>query len=258
VTSVATHTSVGTCRVLERESMLGEAIPEERRADARSLFTALELSVTPGTWAPAALGRKAGLGILVLRGSLLRRVGVGGRFAAELLGPGDLLRPWQGDEDPPTLPVTSAWRVLEPTRLAVLDERFAASLPDYPELMSSLIGRGVQRSRNLAVNMAIVHQPRVDVRVHMLLWHLASRWGVVSARGVRVPLRLTHALLAELAAARRPTVTTALSELSRRGLVAAEDEGWLLSGNPPGELMELGGSAPARLQDVEARRAQSG
>jgi CRP-like cAMP-binding protein len=244
--TVATHTSVGTCRVLERDSQLAEAIPEERRDEAIRTCTAVEVAVTPGAWAtPELLGGRAALGLLVLRGSLMRRVGVDGRFAAELLGPGDLLRPWQGEEDPPTLPTTSSWRVLEPARIAVLDERFSEVLREHPELASELIGRGVQRSRNLAVNMAIVHQPRVDVRLHMLLWHLAARWGIVSTRGVRVPVRLTHALLAELAAARRPTVTTALSDLARRGLVSAQAEGWLLSGDPPGELGAIEG-APAQ------------
>jgi hypothetical protein len=61
-----------------------------------------------------------------------------------------------------------------------------------------------------------------------------------------LPLRLTHTVLADLVAARRPTVTTALTDLSRRGLVIPVAEGWLVSGDPPGELLELGGvSMPA-------------
>ena len=51
--------------------------------------------------------------------------------------------------------------------------------------------------------------------------------------GVVVPLRLTHAVLSDLVAARRPTVTSALSELGKRGLLRPVDEGWLLSGDPP-------------------------
>jgi hypothetical protein len=42
-------------------------------------------------------------------------------------------------------------------------------------------------------------------------------------------------VLADLVAARRPTVTTALSELGRQGLVRSVDEGWLLAGDPPGD-----------------------
>jgi CRP-like cAMP-binding protein len=109
----------------------------------------------------------------------------------------------------------------------------------YPELTGRLVGRALERSRNLTVNMAIVGHPRVSTRVHMLLWHLADRWGRVGSDGVVVPLRLTHSVLADLVAARRPTVTSTLSELSRQGLVATTKRGWLLSGEPPGELLEL-------------------
>ncbi len=91
----------------------------------------------------------------------------------------------------------------------------------------------------LAVNMAIVHQPRVDVRLHMLVWHLADRWGHVSREGVILRMRLTHSVLADLVAAQRPTVSTALADLARRGLVRGTDAGWILSGDPPSELLEL-------------------
>jgi CRP-like cAMP-binding protein len=109
------------------------------------------------------------------------------------------------------------------------------------------MSRAVQRSRHLAVNMAIVHQARVDVRLHMVLWHLASRWGRVRGDGVAVPIRLTHTVLADLVAARRPTVTTALSELARQGVVRAVDDGWLLAGPPPGEFVSINHGAPPQL-----------
>src|SRR5437764_316979 len=110
-------------------------------------------------------------------------------------------------------------------------------LKDDPELARCLIARALQRSKNMSVNMAIVHQARVDVRLHMLLWHLAARWGRVRSDGTVLSLRLTHAVLADLVAARRPTVTTALSELTRRGLVKSDGETWVLSGDAPGELL---------------------
>jgi CRP-like cAMP-binding protein len=132
--------------------------------------------------------------------------------------------------------------VLEPVRLAVLDSQFVNRLTGYPKLAGALFGRAALRSRQLAVNMAIVHQARVDVRLHMLLWHLAGRWGWVRSDGIVVSLRLTHSILAELVAARRPTVTSALSELGRNGLVRSVPEGWLLCGPPPGasDAFDLG------------------
>jgi CRP/FNR family transcriptional regulator, cyclic AMP receptor protein len=87
--------------------------------------------------------------------------------------------------------------------------------------------------------MAIVHHPRVDTRLHMLLWHLADRWGRVRGDGTIVPLRLTHYVLADLVAAGRPTVSAALAELAEQGLLRPIDHAWLLLGEPPGELLEL-------------------
>ncbi len=200
-----------------------------------------------GRWNVPGPGLHEGIGLLVLEGLLLRQVGVDGRFGAELLGVGDLLRPWQGDDARATLVLTTGWKVLEAVRLAILDEAVARRFADYPELTGGLVDRALERSRNLTINMAIVHQARVNVRLHMLFWHLADRWGRVRAEGVWLPLALTHTVLADLVAARRPTVTTALTDLSRHGLVFPAGGGWLLSGEPPGELLELqevGGSGP--------------
>jgi CRP/FNR family cyclic AMP-dependent transcriptional regulator len=228
------------CRVLDADPGLAEAIPPELRDRALAECVASVITLPTGRWrnAPTVSGRD-GIGLLVLDGLLVRRVGIDGRFGAELLGEGDLMRPWENDDEMPTLPLTTAWRVLETARLAVLDEHFMAHLADYPQLGGKLVGRALARSRSIAINMAIVHQARVDVRLHMLFWHLASRWGRVGSGVVTVPLRLTHAVLAELAAARRPTVTSALTGLARRGLVRSTDAGWVLSGEPPGELGDM-------------------
>ncbi len=174
--------------------------------------------------------------MLVLTGLMIRRVGIDGRFGAELIGEGDLLRPNE-ESISPLLPLSTDWSIVLPTRLAALDLEFEQQLAQYPELGRSLIARALQRSKNLSVNMAIVHQARVDVRLHMLLWHLAARWGRVRSDGTVLRLRLTHAVLADLVAARRPTVTTALSDLARRGLVKTDGETWILSGEAPGDLL---------------------
>jgi hypothetical protein len=73
----------------------------------------------------------------------------------------------------------------------------------------------------------------------MLFWHLAERWGRVRPEGVILPLGLTHSVLADLVAARRPTVTTSLTELARQQLVTPAVGGWLLCGEPPGELLAI-------------------
>jgi CRP/FNR family transcriptional regulator, cyclic AMP receptor protein len=231
--------SESLCHVLKEDPELADAIPPERRGRAIEECTAPEMWIQPGAWGGrGSLGFRGGIGVLVLGGLMIRRVGLDGRFGAELIGEGDLLRP--NDESvSPLLPLTTNWSIVLPTRVAALDLDFEQRIAQYPELTRSLIARAIQRSRNLAVNMAIVHQARVDVRLHMLLWHLAGRWGRVRSDGTVLRLRLTHAVLADLVAARRPTVTTALSELSRRGLVRTDGEHWVLSGDAPSEVMAL-------------------
>lgn len=225
----------GVCKVLLEDSELAEALPAERREQVAASCAVRELRIASGAWNGNDQGSD-GMGLLILEGLMIRRVGIEGRFAAELLSRGDLLRPWQEEHERLTLPLATTWLVHEPTRLAILDERFARLSGRYPNLGTRLVGRALRRSRHLAVNMAIVHQARIDTRLHMLLWHLAGRFGRVRGDGVVVPLRLTHAMLAELVAARRPTVSTALAGLAREGRVQALDNAWLLSGEPPGEL----------------------
>jgi CRP/FNR family cyclic AMP-dependent transcriptional regulator len=243
---------VSICHVLSEDPDLAEYLDPAQRDQAVQQCVARTARIPRGRWnTPDPGGLRAGIGLLVLEGLLLRRVGIVGRFGAELLGSGDLLRPWKAEELQDTMTLTTGWRVLEPTRLALLDETAARRFAVYPELTGRLVDRALQRSRKLAVNMAIVHQARVNVRVHMLLWVLADRWGRVRSEGVLLPFSLTHTVLADLVAARRPTVTSALSELSRQGLVISQNgDGWLLTGEPPGDLRQLqavgaGGAAPA-------------
>jgi CRP/FNR family transcriptional regulator, cyclic AMP receptor protein len=244
--------SLGMCRVLEVDCDLSDAVPPARREQAVRECIATSITIPAGPWRTSRVVLPAeGIGLLVLSGLLIRRVGIYRRFGTELLGAGDLLRPWQADEESPTLPVTARWKVIEPARMAVLDETFVLRLGRYPQLSGPLIGRALQRSRSLAVNMAIVQQARVDTRLHMILWHLAARWGRVRHESVHLPLRLTHSMLADLVAARRPTVTSALSELDRQRLVHHSDDGWELYGKPPRELLQL----VALPQELRARLA---
>ena len=97
-----------------------------------------------------------------------------------------------------------------------------------------LLQRSVLRSRAAGFLRAVTHMTRVDDRLLVLMWFLAERWGRVRPEGVVVPLKLTHQLLAALVGAKRPSVTTALGELTAAGLLERRDDGsWLLHGEPP-------------------------
>src|SRR5919204_3260935 len=225
-------------RILIEDPELGEELRGARLSRARKDCLAPMVHVPAGTWSQTWDSRRMrkALGLLVLDGLIIRRVGVAGRFGAELLGDGDLLRPWEREDAGATLPRAGRWRALRPCRLALLDGDFALQLARYPEITSVLLSRAVRRSRHMAVGMAIVHQPRIDVRLHMLFWELADRWGAVHPDGVHVPFHLTHAVLADLVVAQRQTVTKALSALADRGAVRWTGEYWLLHGKPPTQL----------------------
>lgn len=247
-------------QLLRQDPDLGEYLQGDRLAQAMQDCVARIVRFESGQWAPReGIGDlPRGLGLLVLDGLILRRVGLAGRYGAELLGEGDLLRPWQ-EEESATLH-TGRWKVLRRGRLAILDYEFALRVALYPELIPCLLNRAVRRSRYMAATIAIIHQPRIDVRVHMLLWELAVRWGHVSRNGVRLPVRLTHATLGELVAARRPSVTKALGELADQSLVSWNRDHWLLRGKPPAELetlatMAIDGRSPRRTRRASGNSA---
>lgn len=170
------------------------------------------------------------LGLLVIDGLVVREVSVLGTCSAELIGAGDLLRPGDVDAEPMLpLPAQVKWTALAPLRVAALDGVFLAAACRYPQVMARLVGRTVARSKALGLHEAITNLKHVDTRLLVQLWHLAERWGRVSRDGVIVDLPLTHELLGKLVGAARPSVTTALSQLARDGLVTRDGRGWLLS-----------------------------
>ena len=220
--------------LLEADAELGEGLtPAELEAATRALAVHAR-GIDPGPWVPHDEQWPVAptLGLLVLEGVVTRDIVFAGRTTTELLGAGDVLRPWEDDVQFDPLPFGVVWHVHEPTRVAMLDARVALATARWPALAASLSRRHVRRARSLAFQLAIAQLPRVDDRLLVLLWALAERWGRVSTQGVRLLLALPHRTLATLVGARRPSVTTALSGLARDGLVERTEEGWLLHGDP--------------------------
>jgi CRP-like cAMP-binding protein len=194
------------------------------------------------------------IGLLVLRGLMTRELALSDNVSAELLGPGDLVRPWQAAGPERLVPYEVRWTALERTELAVLDRRFAAALTRYPQVNAMLIDRLTERSQRLSLMQSISQLNGVDRRLLTLFWHLAERWGRVTPAGVVVPVAVPHRVLAQLVGARRPTVSSALSRLAHGGEVLREpDAGWVLTGAPVGIPTE----EAARIVRLRRRRAEA-
>jgi CRP/FNR family cyclic AMP-dependent transcriptional regulator len=196
-------------------------------------------SLRRGHWGAALPPGEDMLGLLVLDGVLTRSVSLGRVAYPELLGAGDLLRPWQRNAHASPLAAQVEWQVIEPCHLAVLDQRFSALVCRWPEVVAELVGRAQRRADELDLRMAIAQLPLLELRLLGVLWHIAGRWGVAGPDGVHVPVRLTHAVLAGLVLGRRASTSRALSALTRGGLITRVPEGWVLHGEPPKELHTL-------------------
>jgi len=228
--------------LLQVDSELKERLSGTTVAAATHVAIAPTVWLDPGEWEPhppAKDDRPLHLGLLVIDGFLARRVRVLDRPVTELLGRGDLLIPWEPDRTEP-FSAGARWEVLEQSRVAVLDPRFAALLGRWPDITAALVGRAVSRSRAFALSLAISQLVGVELRLLVLLWHVADRWGAREAGGTVIPVHLTHELLASLVSAQRATVTRALGHLGEDGHVSRRGDGLLVvHGTPPDQFRRL-------------------
>jgi CRP/FNR family cyclic AMP-dependent transcriptional regulator len=225
--------------IVDADADLGELLDESERERARREALTRIRRLSPGEWdaANAIEPDVHHRGFLIIDGLLSREVHVLGRQCVELLGSGDVLRPWRWDPDGSHVHAEVGWMVLEPTEMAVLDHGLVTRMNPWPQLGVELFARGTRRAHSLAVALAIAHRQRVDDRLLLTLWHLAERWGRVGPDGIAVPLPLSHQRLADLVGAHRPSVTTAMGDLVRAGAISRRGDGvWMLHGAPPAEL----------------------
>ena len=225
--------------IVDADADLAELLDEPERERARRQALTRVRRLSPGEWdaANAVEPDQHHRGFLIIDGLLSREVHVLGRSCVELLGPGDVLRPWRWDPDGSHVHAEVGWFVLEPTDLAVLDHGLVTRINPWPQIGVELFARGTRRAHSLAVALAIAHHQRVDERLLLTLWHLAERWGRVRPEGIVVPLPLSHQRLADLVGAHRPSVTTAMGDLARSGAISRRDGGhWVLHGAPPEQL----------------------
>jgi CRP/FNR family cyclic AMP-dependent transcriptional regulator len=228
--------------ILEIEPSFAAALDPQAAGAVRRVANARAHVLQPGPWTgQIGLGSPAtDVGLFVVKGFLGRFVLVGAQACTELLGAGDIIRPWDVPDDLASVRSEASWTVLEPTTLALIDEQFIGRMCQWPPVIAAIARRMMDRSRTLAFHLAVSHMIGIEQRLLVVLWHYADRWGHVTHDGVLLTLPLTHQMLARIVGARRPTVTSALRDLAAAGRVTRDDNRrWLLHGEPPHELRDL-------------------
>ncbi|MCW2994728.1 MAG: Crp/Fnr family transcriptional regulator [Conexibacter sp.] len=230
----------GLVRVLEVDPDLGQGLDSQAFAAASRELVADTLDVARGVWEldPAWAATGAVLGLLILAGVLARDLIVGRRRSLEILGPGDIVRPWPEDRHVGTADLDLRFNALEPVRFASLDAQFATHAVRYPGVISQVTGRVMGRATSASLRLLVHQVVRIDDRVLVSLWGLAERFGRVTPDGVLMPVPINHTMMARFVGAQRPTVSQAVGELTRRGEVERlEGGGWLLKGEFPEHVL---------------------
>lgn len=222
-----------TVSLLDADPDLGEGLGTDARRLVADAVRVRVFRVARGSWNPPDIDAGA-TGLIVLEGLMVRTLRLGGVSSAEVVGPTDVIRPWENDLIPSLAPGLAEWRVLEEARVALLDGRTTALLGRWPEISAAVAGRLLRRSRSLAYLMAAQHFLKVQDRLLATLWHLASMWGRVTPQGIVVPFRLTHEMLAQIVGAQRSSVTVALQSLTRENRVTRDSQRrYVLRGEAP-------------------------
>jgi CRP-like cAMP-binding protein len=235
-------------RVLEADPDLGAGIPRAEWELATGASTAPAFEFERGPWRFEPPPERGSFGALILDGMILIRIDAGSRSHIEMLGQGDVVSPWAGTGIELRAPSELTSSVVARARVALLDRRFALRTARWPEVHAALLQRSIDRSRRLSLQSAINALPRIEERVEVTLWELAYRFGRVTREGIVVDLPISHSQLADIVAAQRPSVSTAVVRLEDQGHISrTARRTWLLRGAPPAML-----SALARQSGLEA------
>ena len=224
--------------VLRVDPELAADVPSQERSRAVEASRAPVRVLSVGAWQFEPVPGSKSLGALILTGMVVLRMEFGGFRHLEVLGKGDVLNPWQLETDT-RLQEQVTVQVMQTGCVAVLDGRFAEQMSPWPEVFAALMRRQIMRTRRMVLQACILSHSRVDERLELMLWRLAEQFGSMTREGMLVRLPFTHVQLAEMIAARRSTVTMAVSRLvAEKRLRRPGRNQWLL---PHPELTRLAG-----------------
>jgi CRP-like cAMP-binding protein len=237
--------------LLELAPWLGAALSEEDFEVVKRHLVVARQEVPVGTWGEAP---EPAVGLLILRGRIARNLCVDDvpAHGIEILGEGDLLRPWTFRGETASVPSRVEWTVMATLEVAVLDANYLAAISHWPALATSLLDLSIERTRTLAYFLTARQVSRLEGRVLLTLWHLADRWGRVTPEGVVLTLpKLTHEMIARMVAARRPSVTSGIRRLRELGLVEVQAGGtWVLHGDPIESLHKVANHVDEPAEDL--------
>jgi hypothetical protein len=237
--------------VLEVDPALAADIAPNERPRAIQASTVSVRALALGDWRFERPPESTSLGALILTGTVVLTMDLAGYRHVEVLGKGDVLNPWRLPTDT-ALEEQVGLRVMQSGCVGLLDRRFALQMTPWPEVFAALMRRQIMRTRRMMLQACILSCSRVDERLELILWRLASQFGAMTRDGLLVRLPFTHRQLAEMIAARRPTVTSAVSRLVAEGrLVCPRRNEWLL---PHSELARMSATQPmwdGRVEEFE-------
>jgi CRP-like cAMP-binding protein len=120
-------------------------------------------------------------------------------------------------------------RALEPSRLLMLSrEPFHATLRAAPEVAIAILGEMSRRLRRADESIGNLSLLDVYGRVARFLLDMGKQDGTVTDEGIRVRDRPTQQHMASMVGTSRETVSRALNEFQRRGLISMDGKEILL------------------------------
>ena len=120
--------------IVDADPDLGDLLsPGDLERARREALTRVS-RLSPGAWDAADAHEPAEhhRGFLIVDGLLSRTVNVLGKHCVELVGHGDVMRPWSWDETGSHVRAEVGWQVMEETQLAVLDHAFVLRIVPWP------------------------------------------------------------------------------------------------------------------------------
>jgi CRP/FNR family cyclic AMP-dependent transcriptional regulator len=182
------------------------------------------------------------------------------RHLLELLGPGDVLQPPGAADDGQRIGTEVMLTATVAGDLLTLGPPFIRAVARWPSLLVAVQRRLEAQRERLAMQALIAHLPKAEHRLLLMMWHLAQRWGIVTADGIVLPLALSHDILAQLIGTRRSTATLSLIALERAQEVKRLSDGsWLLMAKAEHavEAIARTSEAPRSYGEILATRLRS-